>query len=114
MVWQGFESRKFPRVKAECHIYIEESTEATPLETVTENVGAGGLCAILDKALPRFSHVKVRLNLRDGSEPIRCNARVVWSVERHEWKATQPSHDTGMEFIDLSPEERSRIEKFIA
>lgn len=112
-MWGGFESRKFPRVKSDCTLTIQNPSEDTKLDLVTENIGTGGICVILNQALPKFSKLRLTLDLTDGSNPISCDARVVWSVSSRDSMTDKTIHDTGIEFTDLAPRDRDRIERLV-
>ena len=112
-MWDGFESRKFPRLKADCHIYLEHSSGEEPVATKTENIGIGGFCVILSKELPKLSKVKVCLDLLDGEKPIACEGRIVWTVASRTFGSDKLTHDTGVEFLDISEQARNRIKQLI-
>ncbi len=112
-MWNGLESRKFPRIKAECQILIEPQKGGVSLAAATENIGSGGMCVFLQEALSKFSKLKIRLDLGDGEKPIECDARVVWLVESRRLTGEFPTYDTGIEFIGLDVSARKRLEKMI-
>ena len=112
-MWGGFESRKFPRVKADCRIYIEQFQNAETLTSTTENIGIGGICVVLKKPLPKFSRLRIQLDLADGEKTISCDGRVVWMVESRNLVTEQATHDAGIEFLNLAEDARLRIEKII-
>ena len=112
-MWGGFEARKFPRVNADCHLYLESSNHQNPLTTKTENIGTGGFCVILTVPLPKLSKVKIQLDLADGEKPISCEGRVVWTVESRTFGSDKLTHDTGVEFLGLSEQGRNRIKRLI-
>lgn len=108
-MWDGLESRKFPRVKANCKIALQGVSGSQSVKASTENIGAGGICVILPQALDKMSRVQIELDLLDGKENVKCAGRVVWTVRKRSFKAGEQGHDTGIEFIDLSTEEANRI-----
>ncbi|PIQ86311.1 MAG: hypothetical protein COV74_05450 [Candidatus Omnitrophica bacterium CG11_big_fil_rev_8_21_14_0_20_45_26] len=112
-MWQGFEGRQFPRIQTDCRIYITKDTHHQPITARTENIGAGGICVLLDEPLPKLSMVNVKLDIDDGGQPISCVAQVVWTVERKEFNAKKKLHDIGMSFIDLDDASKRRIEEII-
>lgn len=112
-MWDGFNQRKFPRVNLQCEILIRAEDLAAPLSTVTENVGAGGVCVILDKALERFSKCRIRLYLDEKKPSIDCNGKVVWAVPTQALKSAKKRFDTGIEFLDLDAPSAQRIRDFI-
>lgn len=112
-MWDGLEGRKFPRVSAGCQIFIETLNDAQPVVAKTENIGAGGICVVLDRALQKFSKLRVELNLEDGGGSIVCNGRVVWNVESRDFHTAQSTFDTGIEFLNLSDDAAGRIRRLI-
>ena len=113
MVWDGFNKRKFPRVNVNCDIVIHSEVQSAPISAVTENVGVGGVCVVLDQRLRRFEPCRVRLELRTKSPKISCAARVVWVVSTKSPKQRKSRFDTGIEFLDLDQESAARIQKFL-
>lgn len=110
-MWDGFNKRKFPRLSIHCEIDILSAIQKAPIRTDTENIGIGGVCVILDKALERFSHCRITLDLID--EEVRCDAKVVWVVPTRAGKGSKKRFDTGLEFIGLEPERLSVLRSFI-
>lgn len=100
-MWDGLEGRKFPRVKANCQIYIEMPNLASPISATTENIGVGGICVVLKQQIPKFSKLRLELDVADGDGPILCEGRVVWSVESREFHSGQSTFDTGIEFLNM-------------
>ena len=109
-MWNGINSRKFPRAYYKCNIVIKKRLTSKVISTQTENLGAGGICVIIKEDIGLFQGVDVELYLEDKGPPIKCGGTVVWVV-----KKSEPKHkgsyvyDTGVEFIDLRPEDRERI-----
>lgn len=113
-MWDGFDHRKFPRVNAECRIYIKkDQSQSSPLIAKTENIGVGGLCVVLREALPKLSSLRIQLDLQDGEGPIQCAGRVAWTVESRDFVSEEKTHDTGIEFMDLNDLSRERIKRVI-
>ena len=112
-MWDGFNKRKFPRLTLRCEITILADLESKPVVTLTENLGIGGVCIILDHPLDRFSKCMMRLELGEKINTIECNARVVWSVPTQGAKAGRRQYDTGLEFTGLEPETAEQVRKFV-
>ena len=112
-MWDGFNQRKFPRVNLQCEILIRAEELAAPISTVTENVGAGGVCVILDKPLERFSKCRIRLHLDEKAPVIDCGGKIVWVVSTQAIKSSKRRFDTGIEFVELEPANAGRIREFI-
>ena len=112
-MWQGVDKRRFPRAEYPCKITVIKKKGEQKFSTHTENIGAGGVCVILDEGLDRFSEVGLILNLEDKQPPINCKARIVWTVKRQEATGEYKQVDTGIEFIELKEKDRLRIEKAV-
>ena len=103
-MWDGFDKRKFPRVKLRCEITIQPPAPPGPINSFTQNVGAGGVCVILDASLKRFAVCRVRLEVGKDLPTIECDSRVVWSVPIGQAKSKKTQYDTGLEFLGMDPE----------
>ena len=70
--------------------------------------------SIFKKSLKLFSPVKIELDLLDLEEHIKCQGRVVWSVQRKEDKQKKPFfYDIGIEFVNVKDKDYQRLEKTI-
>lgn len=112
-MWTGLESRKFPRLKTNCQIFLQNDSERKSLISSTENIGVGGLCVIINQPLSKMSQVKIELDLQDGKEPIQCEGRVAWTVRKRSFNLMEHGHDTGIEFVNLSAEAARRIQELV-
>jgi len=106
-MWQGMDKRKFPRADFPCKIIIFKKGGQDKFTTRTENIGAGGICALLKDSLDRFSLVDLVLYLEEGLPPVKCEGRVVWVVNR------EKAFDTGIEFLNITKQDASRIERIV-
>lgn len=111
-MWQGIDNRRFPRGKYKCVVTVQQSASGAPIAAVTENIGLGGICVLLEKSLDIFSGVQLEITLEDGKDPLRVAGTIVWVVRRREFRK-EPRFDTGIEFTDLSAEDRVRIEAIV-
>lgn len=111
-MWDGFDKRKFPRINVRCDIFLQFGENPPPLSTVTENLGVGGVCVILEKPLARFESCRVRLLLEDRQPPVDCSGRVMWVVRTRPIKG-RLCYDIGIEFLDLDESFRKRIEALV-
>lgn len=113
-MWNGINRRKFPRANYKCLIAIKKRLTSKTISTQTENIGAGGICVIIKEDLGLFQGVDVELFLDETKPPIKCGGTVVWVV-----KKSEPKHkgsylfDTGIEFIDIRPEDRDRVSEVV-
>ena len=109
-MWNGINRRKFPRANYKCLITIKRRLTSNTISTQTENIGAGGICVIIKEDLGLFQGVDLELHLEDGRPPVKCGGTIVWVVKKSEPKQKSGHlYDTGIEFIDVRPEDRDRI-----
>ena len=112
MSWAGLDQRVFPRISAQCSIAIGDHLQGL-IKTKTQNLGAGGVCVILNREVEKLSRVHLRLTLKDSVTPIECDGRVVWMVRSRELVSDRVSFDVGVEFLNLKDEDRELIQSFI-
>jgi len=113
-MWNGINRRKFPRAKYECLITIKKRLNSKVLSTETENIGAGGICVIINEDIGLFQGVDLELQINDNKPPIKCGGTIVWVVKKTEPKQKGSYFfDTGIEFIDIRPEDRERITEVV-
>lgn len=110
--WDGLNRRRFPRVNYPCQVIVRnESAERDVILAHTENIGIGGIGAILKKSIAMFSPVEVEIDLLDFEDHIKCHGKVVWSVRRKSSEENKPLfYDIGIEFVDISDRDRERME----
>lgn len=112
-MWDGFNKRKFPRFNLKCEVYVHSSPASPAVKTVTENLGVGGVCFMLDQPLERFSQCKIRLELDPMIPMIEGHGKVVWTIPVGDSSSSQKRFDTGVEFQDLKAGDRELISTFI-
>lgn len=114
MTWEGIDQRKFPRVSYKCLIHVTKEGREEDIETQTENIGTGGICVELDRDFGLFEVVSLEIFLKEGEDPIKCNGTTVWIVRKHPVGPSEPiMYDTGIEFRDISDEDRVRVTDLI-
>src|SRR3989338_11631550 len=113
-MWNGINRRKFPRANYKCLITIRKRLTSKTIATQTENIGAGGICVIIKEDLGLFQGVDLELHLEDNRPPVKCGGTIVWVVKKSELKQKGGFlYDTGIEFIDIRPEDRERISELV-
>jgi len=112
-MWDGINRRKFPRASYKCLITIKKRLNSKTISTDTENIGAGGICVIIKDDLGLFQGVDLELYLDDSRPPIKGGGTVVWVVKKTTPKKGAYVYDTGIEFIDIRPEDRERISEVV-
>lgn len=113
-MWNGINKRKFPRAIYKCLITVRVKETPVSIITCTENISEGGICVTIKERLELFTILNLVLTLNDGLPPVKCKGKVVWTIKRAELKKEKPQqYDTGIEFVDLLPEDRKRIAKIV-
>ncbi|MBD3425955.1 MAG: hypothetical protein GF409_01835 [Candidatus Omnitrophica bacterium] len=114
MMWDGIDQRRFPRISYKCRIRFSRGGKEELIETFTENIGAGGICVVLEKEFKLFENVSMEIYLQEDKEPFRCGGTVVWVVKRHPTTGEEkPRYDMGIEFTDISEKDRLRISRMV-
>ena len=112
-MWDGINRRKFPRANYKCLITIKRRLNAKTISTQTENIGAGGICVLVKEDLGLFQGVDLELFFEEKMPPIKCGGTVVWVVRKTGSKKGVYIYDTGIEFIDIRPEDRDKISELV-
>ena len=103
----GAERRRFHRT--DLLVRIEYSTVDEIFSEFTRDINEGGLFIETEKPRPTGTEVAMRFNLPGSAEPVQTIGRVMW--------VRSASDDTpsgmGIEFDDLTSEERKRINSMI-
>ncbi len=116
--WDGLNRRRFPRANYPCLVVIsrakKDSNERDVILTHTENIGVGGVCVILKQNLERFDVVDLEIDLLDLEDHIKCKGKVVWNIQRKSSEKKKPLfYDIGIEFSDISPKDKKRLEDIV-
>ena len=112
--WSGIDVRRGVRVAFECVVIVKKKESSLIFRTQTENISVGGVCVILERGLLKDTPVEIELFLPDVPIPITCGGRVAWSVKRNEYVKRKSLHfDIGLEFIDITQEDKSRLRRII-
>ena len=112
--WEGLNRRKFPRVNFPCLVKIESVQNSRAILTHTENVSIGGVCVTLKEHFKAFYPVDLELDLMDMDAHIKCSGKIVWCVQRKITESPKAFfYDTGIEFQNLSKEDKERIQKIV-
>lgn len=111
MSWDGADKRRFVRAKFPCKIIIYVPKEHS-ITTKTKNISAGGVRVILSEKLDIVSMVGLEIFLND--ESVKCQGRVVWSVEKTELGPNGSSqYDTGIEYYQIEDDDRRVINNLV-
>lgn len=112
-MWDGFDKRKFPRMSLNCEIQLKTLDKKETVNAVTENVGAGGVCVMVERALDRFSSCGIRIDLGSGTDIIECVGKVVWIIPTKDAKGKKNRYDIGIEFVDMPESGQLALKKRI-
>ncbi len=105
------ERRKFPRV--ECRTSIQyrpiHQPSAVLASSFTKDVSAGGVMCQITEFCPRESRLIVQLTVPDAPVSIRTIAQVAWIRKQ----PFSDHYDAGLQFVEMTVEDRSRIMRYI-
>lgn len=96
------ERRKYPRIKAGLSIELRQDGNGVPIRCQTSDIGIAGCYVEMSITLAVGSELDVVLWL--GGEPLATRARVATS---------HPQFGNGFEFVELSPEDQTRLTAFV-
>ena len=113
--WDGLNRRKFPRANYPCMVVIRNHhTEPEAILTHTENIGIGGVCVVLKKAIKLFNSVEIELDLLDTETHIKGEGKIVWCVQRRSSEEKKPLfYDTGIEFVNINKKDEQRVQEVV-
>jgi hypothetical protein len=103
------ENRQHPRSKVNWPVTIQ--TEEGTIERATYNISPDG--AFIRGLSPLELHEVVNMTFSGPDHPITVKARVVWSSSQVPPKEDMP-RGVGVEFINISDEDREIISSFVA
>ena len=110
------ETRRFPRLKVVIKVQREniDQEDSGPEDIeVSRNISKGGICLAMSEKLEPNERVLLEIALSEGGS-LRLKARVAWvmeNVKSQPWEAKQVSYGTGIEFLNISDEDREKIIK---
>lgn len=114
MFWEGINQRKFPRAEYKCHLRLVRKSSSPEMDAYTSNIGAGGICVILEEPVELFEDVELELYIKGRKEPVTCTGTVVWVVKScSPCKAENSTFDTGIEFLNITREDKKYIEMLV-
>ncbi len=110
------ERRKFPRVKYQCFLKLEniESDEDVVLLTRIDNICLGGIMVIIKQDLEVGRIINLSLDLLASEQNLRCKGVISWCKQRAANEEKKPLfYEIGIEFVDLSDEDTLMIEGIV-
>ncbi len=109
------EKRKFVRLKRNVNIKWAKAKESvSPAEDITMDVSEGGVCFIAYEKLPIGEELNLEIEL-SNAKAITSKAKVSWVREFEIIGAKrEKGYEVGVQFIDISPQDQEKIDKFSA
>ena len=106
-----FEKRRYPRL--DIHLPIECDQMKSSI-THTGNISEGGLLIFFPKQMnvSQYLRLKVFFSLDSELNAVKALAEVVW-MNNHLSKGRE-NYPYGVKFIDISPEDRTKLRNFIS
>jgi c-di-GMP-binding flagellar brake protein YcgR len=109
------ERRNYPRLDISVGVsWKKVGASGQAIESdLTKNIAAGGICLIMLEKVVIGDVLFLELSL-PTKETIVCRGRVVWARELGILgKEAEKKFDVGVEFVDISPDDRETIKKFV-
>jgi c-di-GMP-binding flagellar brake protein YcgR len=108
------EKREFVRLNVLADVVYSRHTSEDLKLTLTKNISAGGICLIVYESFKEGDLLDLKIGLPQDENPINAVGRVVWSIEFFILNDTKSKrYDIGVEFVNLDPKERERINKYV-
>ncbi|MCM8824320.1 MAG: PilZ domain-containing protein [Candidatus Omnitrophica bacterium] len=105
------ERRRFLRLNVSVCVEYSILGEEEVKSDFTHDIGGGGICLIVyDNIIEENTILKLSIHLPDDTKPIKALGRVVW---QRAIPSTVLRYDLGIEFIEISPEDRQRISEYV-
>ena len=94
-------------------IQVDEKTSALFTAGWISNIGSGGLFIESPHPLPISSRVDLTLGLPELRTVLKVQGRVAWTYDILKG-TTQLITGSGIKFVDMSPEQRDLLERYLA
>ncbi|MFH0790852.1 MAG: PilZ domain-containing protein [Candidatus Omnitrophota bacterium] len=110
------ERRNFPRLnfRVDFKYNILNKTRFKDEPAETKNLSEGGICIILLKKVDIGDKLNLKFYLPETNTAIKTTGRVVWTQEFTIGTIdTSTAYDVGIEFTDISQEDRHKINQYI-
>ena len=109
MLLMAIERRNTPRFRAYRPVRIQKPGSPQIVETLTKDLGIGGLRCISQTLFPVSTEVNVELVLSTGEEPFTVRGRAVW----FQMIPHSEQFDLGIEFVELQNHHKRRLSAYI-
>ena len=91
---------------------ISFTSESNFYTGFTRDISEGGVFVATYNSFPVGTVMELHLQMPDGGEPIKVKGEVRWYAEHNEDSDGHPG--VGVRFVDLSTENRNRINRFVS
>lgn len=105
------EKRQHPRINQFIEVNFKDSESF--VKAYMTNVGSGGIFLKTDEPFELNQNVIVKFSLPDYKEPITAEGKVVW-VNPKGGKSLSHPPGMGIKFIQMSPEDKQRLDEYVA
>jgi len=102
------ERRKWKRLEINLPVKYEVLLTKEAGESITKDIGAGGVCVFSSKPLKEGTRLRAEIKLPNQEKPIRFTGEVLWSEPRDVNGGSGESR-IGVKFVDISDEDREAI-----
>lgn len=107
------ERRRFPRGILMCKISAIFEERLLMFNSHTENVGIGGIRAILQEKLHLSTEVEVELFLENREKPLKSKGQIIWVRELNPKNIKPRFFDTGIKFIGMSTSDQELLKNTV-
>jgi c-di-GMP-binding flagellar brake protein YcgR len=105
------ERRRFVRLDTRLEVRYTVLPTGSAQQTVSNNIGGGGICFFADKPLAAGTYLQVAMKLPGREQPVPFTAEVVWSelyevvgkIERRQ------AVEVGVRFLEIAPSDLEAI-----
>jgi uncharacterized protein (TIGR02266 family) len=104
--------RTSPRPQISCQVEVRRDGDVEPARIIsyTQDISSGGMFIVTPNVLPTGESVEVVLSTPSTWEPLTLRASVAW---RRAATEIEPA-GIGLQFVELSPDERIALADFVA
>lgn len=103
------ERRAHPRAVLKTEVHL--GSESNFYTGFTNDISEGGLFVATHHVLPRGERMELEFSLPDDPTPLKVLGEVRWTREYN--PASDGAPGLGFQFVDLSADDRARIEAFV-
>ncbi len=107
------EKRGFLRGNVFCKITAIFGERLLVFNSYTENISEGGVKVFLEERLHTSTIVDLELFLAENAPPVKCRGELIWVKEIPSKEAKELLFDTGIKFIELSPQDQKKISELV-